>query len=85
MVFLTECFVFYHKAVPICATNLGECIGEIAKHLALRARFYDQNISTEETFKALIDQQVKVNELLDNVREALFKSAFDIPKICKVY
>jgi uncharacterized membrane protein YccC len=54
--------------------TLGECIGEIANHLALRARFYDKSIPTEDTFKALIDQQIKVNELLDNVREALFKT-----------
>ena len=54
--------------------TLGECIGEIAKYLKLRARFYTNDVTVEDNFKDLVDQQVKVNELLDNVREALFKT-----------
>jgi uncharacterized membrane protein YccC len=53
---------------------LGECIGEIAKYMRLRARFYTDDISVEDNFKDLVDQQVKVNELQDVVREALFKT-----------
>lgn len=54
--------------------TLGECIGEIAKYMRLRARFYSDNISVEDNFKDLVNQQVKVNELQDIVREALFKT-----------
>ena len=54
--------------------TLGECIGEIAKYMRLRARFYNFDVSVDDNFKDLVDQQVKVNELQDVVREALFKT-----------
>ena len=54
--------------------TLGECIGEIAKYMRLRARFYNFDVSVDANFKDLVDQQVKVNELQDMVREALFKT-----------
>lgn len=54
--------------------SLGECIGEIASYMRLRARFYTDELSVEDNFKDLVDQQVKVNERLDNVRDALFKT-----------
>lgn len=54
--------------------TLGECIGEIAKYMRLRAGFYNESISVEDNFKDLVDQQVKVNESQDVVREALFKT-----------
>ena len=54
--------------------TLGECIGEIAKYMELRARFYNEKISVADNFKDLVDQQIKVNQLLDNTREALFKT-----------
>ncbi len=54
--------------------TLGECIGEIAKYMKLRSNFYNENISVDDNFKDLINQQVKVNELQDNAREALFKT-----------
>ncbi|MEO5910406.1 MAG: FUSC family membrane protein [Pelobium sp.] len=54
--------------------TLGECIAEIAGYMRLRARFYTENITVEDNFKHLVNQQVKVNEQLDNVRDALFKT-----------
>ncbi|MBK0383674.1 FUSC family protein [Pedobacter sp. SD-b] len=54
--------------------TLGECISEIADYLKLRARFYTPEISVEDNFKDLVNQQIKVNNHLDNVREALFKT-----------
>lgn len=54
--------------------TLGECISEISDYLKLRARFYTNEISVEDNFKDLVDQQIKVNQKLDVVREALFKT-----------
>jgi uncharacterized membrane protein YccC len=54
--------------------TLGECISEIADYLKLRARFYTNEVSVEDNFKDLVDKQVKVNNQLDVVREALFKT-----------
>ncbi len=60
----------YHYAQQ----TLGESISEVGKYMRLRARFYDNKISVDDNFKALVTQQVKVNELQDNVRDALFKT-----------
>ncbi|OAQ38104.1 hypothetical protein A5893_14970 [Pedobacter psychrophilus] len=54
--------------------TLGECISAIADYLKMRARFYTEEISVEDNFKDLVDQQIKVNHQLDVVREALFKT-----------
>ncbi len=54
--------------------TLGESINEVSEYMRLRARFYGNEISVEDNFKALVDQQVKVSELQDNVRDALFKT-----------
>jgi uncharacterized membrane protein YccC len=54
--------------------TLGESISEVGKYMRLRARFYGNEVSVEDNFKALVDQQIKVNELQDNVRDALFKT-----------
>lgn len=54
--------------------TLGECIEEISKYMRLRARFYDTSFDINENFRDLVQQQVKVNEQLDNTREALFKT-----------
>lgn len=54
--------------------TLGECIEEISKYMRLRSRFYDVDFDINENFRDLVKQQVKVNEQLDNTREALFKT-----------
>ncbi|RKD14483.1 hypothetical protein BCY91_08410 [Pelobium manganitolerans] len=54
--------------------TLGESISEVGKYMRLRARFYGNEVTVEENFEALVKQQVKVNELQDNVRDALFKT-----------
>ena len=54
--------------------TLGESISEVGKYMRLRARFYGNEVSVEDNFKALVSQQVKVSELQDNVRDALFKT-----------
>lgn len=54
--------------------TLGESISEVAKYMRLRARFYGSEVSVEDNFNALVVQQVKVSELQDNVRDALFKT-----------
>lgn len=54
--------------------TLGESIIEISKYMRLRARFYGNEITVEQNFRDLVNQQVKVNELQDIVREAIFKT-----------
>ncbi|HEX7366865.1 MAG TPA: FUSC family membrane protein [Pelobium sp.] len=54
--------------------TLGESINEVAKYMRLRARFYGNKVSVDENFRALVAQQVKVSELQDEVRDALFKT-----------
>ena len=53
---------------------LGECIFEIAKYIKIKSDFYDSRIDFETNQKALIDQQILVNQAQENVREILFKT-----------
>jgi uncharacterized membrane protein YccC len=52
---------------------LAECITETAKYLQVRAGFYEKNADLEETFKAVLAQQVIVSEKQESVRELLLK------------
>jgi uncharacterized membrane protein YccC len=54
--------------------ELAENLHEIATFLRIKASFYELNTNTEESFKKLIEQQVKINEQQSNLREILFKS-----------
>jgi len=53
---------------------LGECIFEIAKYIKIKSDFYDSKNNFETNQKALIDQQILVNQAQENVREILFKT-----------
>lgn len=53
---------------------LGDCIDETANYLAIKARLYDVRTDLEKEYRQLIDQQVKVNEKQNEVRELLFKN-----------
>ncbi len=53
---------------------LGECIFEIAKYIKIKSDFYDTKNSIETNQRALIDQQILVNQAQENVREILFKT-----------
>jgi uncharacterized membrane protein (TIGR01666 family) len=54
--------------------TLGESITEVSKYLRLRAKFYNPNFLVEDVYKELVNQQVKVTQIQDNAREALFKT-----------
>jgi uncharacterized membrane protein (TIGR01666 family) len=53
---------------------LGECIVSIAKYIQLKANNYDPNRDLMENQKQLLEQQIKINESLENVREIVFKT-----------
>jgi uncharacterized membrane protein YccC len=53
---------------------LGECIFEIAKYIKIKSDFYDTKNNLETNQRALIDQQILVNQAQENVREILFKT-----------
>lgn len=53
---------------------LGECIDETANYLEIKARLYDVSTDLEKEYRRLIDQQIKVNEKQNEVRELLFKN-----------
>jgi uncharacterized membrane protein YccC len=53
---------------------LGESIHEVSKYLRLRAKFYNTEFLVEDIYKELVDQQIKVTQIQDNAREALFKT-----------
>lgn len=53
--------------------TLGECILETAKYLELRARFYEKDADIDDIYKAVLEQQVLVNEKQEAVRELLLK------------
>lgn len=53
---------------------LGECIFEIAKYIKIKSDFYDSKNNIETNQRALIDQQILVNQAQENVREILFKT-----------
>jgi uncharacterized membrane protein YccC len=52
--------------------TLAECIGETAKAIALRAKFYDPAVNDDQVFAELGRQQIKVNESQEAVRQLLF-------------
>ncbi|MFC5284961.1 FUSC family protein [Pedobacter alpinus] len=72
--FLLSTFFSTIRPYRYAQQTLGESISEIADYMRLRARFYGNEVTVEENFKDLVNQQVKVNELQDNAREALFKT-----------
>ncbi|RAJ08409.1 putative membrane protein YccC [Chitinophaga skermanii] len=53
--------------------TLGDCIQQTAHYLRLRANFYQSDIDVNETYRAVIAQQVVVNEKMEAVRELLLK------------
>ncbi|MBV8252220.1 MAG: FUSC family protein [Chitinophaga sp.] len=56
---------------------LGDCILQTAKYLELRANFYTPGIHVDENYRAVLAQQVLVNEKQENVRELLLKRRSD--------
>ncbi|WP_349313853.1 FUSC family membrane protein [Chitinophaga sp. MM2321] len=52
---------------------LGDCIIQTARYLELRANFYTPGVDINEQYKAVLEQQVIVNEKQENVRELLLK------------
>lgn len=53
---------------------LGDCIREVAAYLATRADFYNTSTDLEQNYGRLVNQQVRVNEKQDTVREIFFKT-----------
>jgi uncharacterized membrane protein (TIGR01666 family) len=53
---------------------LGENITDIVKFLRIKADFYLPETDTDENYRKLVSQQIKVSEHQDAVRELLFKS-----------
>ena len=53
---------------------LGDCIQATAEYLRMRAHFYEKNVAYDETYKHLLQQQVKVQESQTLVSELLFKT-----------
>ncbi|WP_143306112.1 FUSC family protein [Chitinophaga vietnamensis] len=56
---------------------LGDCIQQTARYLELRANFYIPGINITDNYKAVLAQQVIVNEKQENVRELLLKRRSD--------
>ncbi|WP_212005367.1 FUSC family membrane protein [Chitinophaga sp. HK235] len=52
---------------------LGDCILQTARYLELRANFYTPGVDVVANYKAVLAQQVIVNEKQENVRELLLK------------
>ncbi len=54
--------------------NLAECLDELADFMKIKAAFYQEGMDYDENYKKLIEEQIKVNEQIDAVREQLLKS-----------
>lgn len=52
---------------------LGDCIIQTARYLEVRANFYTPGVNVADNYKAVLEQQVIVNEKQENVRELLLK------------
>ncbi|HEY9259217.1 FUSC family protein [Chitinophaga sp.] len=52
---------------------LGDCIIQTARYLETRANFYTPGVNVADNYKAVLEQQVIVNEKQENVRELLLK------------
>lgn len=54
--------------------TLGECVMEVAQFIRIKAAFYEQEADIDKNYKALLDQQVIVNQQQENVRDILFRT-----------
>lgn len=64
------------KLLPYRAAQqlLGECTLAIADFIRLKGGFYNTTTPVQEQYQKIIKQQALVNELLEHVREILFKT-----------
>lgn len=53
--------------------TLGDCIMQTARYLELRSNFYTPGVNVADNYKAVLEQQVLVNEKQEGVRELLLK------------
>jgi uncharacterized membrane protein YccC len=54
--------------------SVGRCIREIATYLSIRSEFYNQTTDIETNYKKMVAQHVVVNDMLEQVRELLYKA-----------
>ncbi|MEO8721805.1 MAG: FUSC family membrane protein [Ginsengibacter sp.] len=54
--------------------SLGDCIHETAQYLLIKSELYNPQSNPEEEYKKLLQQQIRVNEKQNEVRELLFKN-----------
>lgn len=54
--------------------SLGDCIHETAKYLLIKSELYNPGSDPNEQYEKLLQQQIKVNEKQNEVRELLFKN-----------
>ncbi len=53
---------------------LGECIIETARYMKDKAAFYSEHPAYEQAYKNLMQEQVRIHQLQDQVREILFRT-----------
>lgn len=67
--------VLYHvRPYKLIQQALGDCIMATADYMRIRAQFYDSNITSDNVYRELMDQQVQVQHKQDLLRELLYKS-----------
>ncbi|WP_118193083.1 FUSC family protein [Albibacterium indicum] len=54
--------------------ELAETVREVATFIQIKSEFYDPTSDINNSYKKLIDQQIKINTHLHSLREILFKS-----------
>lgn len=65
-----------YKVMPykVIQQALGDCIQQTADYLRIRAAFYDKEVDAETNYRALMHQQVIVQEKQNLLGEMLFKT-----------
>ncbi|HEU0112714.1 MAG TPA: FUSC family membrane protein [Flavisolibacter sp.] len=71
---ITSLLLYFIRPYKNAQRALGDCIGEIATYLGMRAEFYNTESSLDKDYNKVIAQQIIVNERLDVVRELFFKT-----------
>jgi uncharacterized membrane protein YccC len=65
-----------YRIKPYAAAQqaLGECIIETARYMQDKAAFYSEHPAYEQAYRNLMQEQVRIHQLQDQVREILFRT-----------
>jgi len=71
---LLSLLLYNFRPYKLVQQALGDCIMATAAYMRVRAQFYEKEVDYDKTYQHMLEQQIKVHEEQNLVRELLFKS-----------